>query len=278
MPFKTILVYCDSSETTRNRLALAVGLAERFGSTLIGVHARPPFQPVTFMESSIGMDALLNAHQESVRRDETAARAMFDDAVKGKPRTTEWRAVDGHPDEVLALHARYADLVIAGQAAPPEKAAYATPDDMPESVALASGRPVLVVPHIGAPPRIGKTIMLCWNASREAARVASEALPLLQAAENVIVLVVDPKPGDGHGQEPGADVATWLARHGIKVTVHREPAADDVGAIILSRAFDHGVDLIIMGIYGHSRMRELILGGASRTMLSSMTVPVFMAH
>jgi nucleotide-binding universal stress UspA family protein len=139
---------------------------------------------------------------------------------------------------------------------------------------------VLVVPQIGAQSSVGKTVMLCWNASRESARAAADALPFLQAAEKVIVLVVDPEvSADGHGQEPGADVAVWLARHGVKVTVQRDVAADiEIGEIILSRAADHGVDLIVMGIYGHSRMREWILGGASRTLLSSMTVPVLMSH
>jgi nucleotide-binding universal stress UspA family protein len=84
---------------------------------------------------------------------------------------------------------------------------------------------------------------------------------------------------NGHGAEPGADVATWLTRHGVEVTVQRDVAADsDVGAVILSRAADHDVDLIVMGLYGHSRLREMVLGGASRTLLGSMTVPVLMAH
>lgn len=278
MPFKTVLVHCDASDATKSRLALAAGLAERFGSTLIGLHARPPFETAAFADTGAAMDILFTAHQENVRSDEAAAKSMFDGVIKGRSLSAEWRTADGMPDDVVAEHARYADLVVAGQAAPPEKAAAATPADLPESVALASGRPVLVVPHIGAPARIGKNVMLCWNASREAARVASEALPFLQTAEKVVILVVDPRRSEGHGQEPGADVATWLARHGIKATVQREPATEDVGATILSRAFDHDVDLIIMGIYGHSRMREFVLGGASRSMLSSMTVPVFMAH
>jgi nucleotide-binding universal stress UspA family protein len=122
--------------------------------------------------------------------------------------------------------------------------------------------------------------MLCWNASREAARAASDALPFLKAADKVIVLVVEPKTlAADHDAEPGSDVAAWLSRHGAKVVVQREPALDsDVGAVILSRAADNDVDLIVMGLYGHSRMRELVLGGVSRTLLSSMTVPALMSH
>ena len=174
------------------------------------------------------------------------------------------------------MQARYADLVVVGQADPEPTA---TPSDLPETVALATGRPVLVVPHIGAKPP-GKTVLLCWNASREAARAAADALPFLKAAQKVIVLVVNPKvSAAGHGAEPGADAAAWLARHGVKVTVQRDVAPDaDAGAVILSRAADLGADLIVMGIYGHSRLREMVLGGASRTLLGSMTVPVLMSH
>jgi nucleotide-binding universal stress UspA family protein len=163
-----------------------------------------------------------------------------------------------------------------GQAEPEPTA---TPSDLPETVALAIGRPVLVVPHIGAKPP-GKVVLLCWNASREAARAAADSLPFLKAAEKVIILAVDPATSSaGHGAEPGADVAAWLSRHGVKVTVQRDVAADsDVGGVILSRAADHDADLIVMGIYGHSRMREMVLGGVSRTLLRSMTVPVVMAH
>jgi nucleotide-binding universal stress UspA family protein len=141
-------------------------------------------------------------------------------------------------------------------------------------------RTTLVVPLIGVRSKPGKSVMLCWNASRESARAAAEALPFLVAADKVVVLIIDPKTSAaGHGAEPGADVASWLARHGVNVTVQRDVAADaDVGSVILSRAADHDIDLIVMGIYGHSRLREVILGGASRTLLSSMTVPVLMAH
>lgn len=154
------------------------------------------------------------------------------------------------------------------------------PFDLPEAMVLSAGRPILVVPKVAGPPECGKTVMLCWNASRESARAAADALPFLQAASKVIVLCVDPRSSRyGHGDEPGADVATWLARHGINTTVQRDVAFDgDVGSVILSRAADHAVDLIVMGLYGHSRLRELVLGGASRTLLAEMTVPVFMSH
>ena len=279
MAYKTILVHCDADRSVAARLATAVGLAERYQAHLVGLHARPPFQPPAFTDGSYPMDLFFTEYEAAVKAGETTASAAFAQAVKGKGITTEWRSVDGLADDMLTLHSRYADLTVVGQN-DPEASGSPLPSDLPESVALATGRGTLVVPHIGGGKVPGSNIMLCWNASRESARAASEALPLLKAAGNVTVLIVEPRTSsEGHGAMPGADVATWLGRHGVKVTVQSDVAADgDVGGVILSRAMDHGSDLIVMGIYGHSRLREMVLGGASRTLLASMTVPVLMAH
>ena len=279
MSFKTILVYCDSSEATKGRLAVAIELSQRFGSHLIALHVRPSFETAAFFDSGLSMDTLYTAYREGMEREAAAAKAIFDAATERKDLPAEWRSVEGFVDDEVVVHARYADLVVAGQAGPPERANVSTPSDLSETVAMASGRMVLVVPYIPVAEAPGKIVMLCWNASRESARAATDALPFLKGAEKVIVLVVDPGKSRGHGAEPGADVAGWLVRHGVKAFVQRDTAVDgDVGATILSRAADHGVDLIVMGIYGHSRVREFVLGGASRTLLASMTVPVLMAH
>jgi nucleotide-binding universal stress UspA family protein len=277
MTYKTIVVHCDANKKVSNRLAVATELAARFGSTLVAVHPRPPFELPSF-DVGINSAPLVEAYEKNADADQKTAHAAFDTAIKGSHLPTEWRVIDAFADDALALNARYADLLVVGQTN--DEDLDAAPGDLPEAIAISTGRPVLVVPHIGAPNKPGKVVMLCWNASRESALAASEALPFLKAAERVIVLIIDPhESSQGHGAEPGADVATWLARHGVKVTVQREAAADtDTGNIILSRAADHGVDLIVMGVYGHSRMREFVLGGASRTLLSSMTVPVLMAH
>ncbi|MGZ5910454.1 MAG: universal stress protein [Reyranella sp.] len=275
--YKTILVHCDAGKSVTSRLDVAVGLTQRFNAHLVALHARPPFQPPAFVES--GMDLLLDDYEENVKTSQSAAAAAFTKAIDGKEIASEWRAVDGLADSSLIAHARYADLVIVGQNDPDATTVLPVPSDLPETVALSTGRAVLVVPHIGVQKTPGGTVLLCWNASRESARAASEALPLLKAAKQVIVLIVGSKTGDNPGAEPGASVAAWLSRHGVKVTVQRDSSADaDAGSAILSHAADHDADLIVMGIYGHSRWRELVLGGASRTLLSSMTAPVLMAH
>ena len=278
MTYKTILVHCDASPKVGLRLAVAVDLAERHGAHLVGVHARPLFEAPVFFEGSMPMDNLFIAYEASAAADQAAARSAFKKILKGHHISHEWRVTDGFVDSELAIQARYADLLVVGQTDP--DAQTPTPSDLPEAVVLSTGRPTLVVPHIGVRSPAGGSVMLCWNASRESARAAADALPFLRAAEKVTVLVVDPRTSvSGHGAEPGADVAHWLARHGVKVTVQHDVATDgDVGEVILSRAADLDVDLIVMGVYGHSRVREMVLGGVSRTLLSAMTVPVFISH
>jgi nucleotide-binding universal stress UspA family protein len=147
-------------------------------------------------------------------------------------------------------------------------------------VTLASGRPILVVPYAGRFETVGRCVLIAWNVSREAARAVADAMPLLAAADVVTVLAVDPPPGPGgDGDLPGADIALHLGRHGVEAQIERTVSADvPIGEVLLSRAADLGADLLVMGAYGHSRTRELLLGGATRSILASMTIPVLMSH
>jgi nucleotide-binding universal stress UspA family protein len=167
--------------------------------------------------------------------------------------------------------------LILGQAVAEEED---VPAGFAEHVVLAAGRPVLMIPYAGQPAALGERVLVAWNASRESTRALTDALPLLQRAAQVDVLTVNARPGrDGHGEMPGADIALYLARHGVSANVHPTHGEDiGVGEWLLSRAADLGTDLIVMGAYGHSRLREMVLGGATRTILQSMTVPVLMSH
>jgi len=193
--------------------------------------------------------------------------------------SAEWREFPEAVGVDAAVHARYADLAILGQLDPDSD----EPDTIrprPEHVALASGRPILVVPYAGNFPNLGRRIVIGWNASREAARAVNDAMPLLAAAEIVTVLIIDPRDGPrAHGELPGVDISLHLARHGVKAEIERTVSADlPIGEALLSRAADLGADLLVMGAYGHSRARELLLGGATRSLLRSMTLPVLMSH
>jgi nucleotide-binding universal stress UspA family protein len=259
------------------RLKLSADLAARSTAHVTGLYVRRPFQAPAFSDAGPAMDSLYRTYENAAKADEALATAAFRDLIGSTSLSSEWRVTDGLAEEVVAAHARYADLVIVGQSEP-DAAATTTPPDLAETVAMAGERPVLIVPHIGAIKPPGKTVLLCWNGTREAARAATGALPILEKADKVIVLLVDPR-NDGDPEGPGARVATWLARHGVNAIVKRDTAGDsDIGGIILSRAADQDADLVVMGLYGHSRMREWVLGGASRTLLASMTVPLLVAH
>jgi nucleotide-binding universal stress UspA family protein len=275
MGYRTILVHCDAGKTTQGRVAIAAELAGRSDAHLVGLHVRQRFEAPMFSDATVALDALYRTYEQAVKTEEAASSAAFQGALAGKRRSSEWRVVDGYAEENLTAAARYADLVVVGQPEP-EPVPESTPSDLPERLALHSERPVLVVPHIGA-TLPGRTVMVCWNGRREASRAVTGALPLLKAAERVIVLTIDAEKTDE--PEAGKRAGEWLARHGVKATTQSDSAtATDVGNVILSRAADAAVDLIVMGIYGHSRMREFVLGGASRTLLASMTVPLVIAH
>lgn len=271
MGIKTILVHVDTGPSATKRLKLSTDLAARFEAHLVGLYVRRPFQAPAFTDAGPAMDSLYRTYESAVQTDQAAAMAAFG----GTSPSREWRLADGLAEQVVAAHARYADLVIVGQA-DPDAVAETTPSDLAEAVAMAGERPTLIVPHIGVAKPPGRTVMLCWNGTREAARAATGALPFLEKAERVIVLLVDPEDESGGA---GAHVAAWLGRHGVPAVVKRDTAGgSDIGEIILSRAADQDADLIVMGLYGHSRMREWVWGGASRTLLASMTVPLLVAH
>jgi nucleotide-binding universal stress UspA family protein len=138
---------------------------------------------------------------------------------------------------------------------------------------------VIVVPFIRAAATIGERVLVAWDGGREAARAVNDALPILERAKSVTVLSVNPASEDGSRREPGADISLHLARHGVKVEAQRRITTEiSAGDAILNEIASKGSDLLVMGAYGHSRLRELVLGGVTRQILGSMTVPVLMSH
>lgn len=273
MTYKTILVHCDDLPSASGRIKLAIDLAKRHDAHLVGMAVVPTPQLPVDMMAPPSAD-LFNLLEESNRARLAAAKATFERETRAAGLSAELIERVDDPIDTFATALRYADLAVVGQ-----REEDGRDTDLPESVAISSGRPVIVVPHIGHRKPIGGNVLLAWNASAQAAHAATGALPLLTKANKVTLLVIDGEGDRAHGDEPGADAARWLARHGVKVEIHREASGGvDVGNIILSRVLDFDIDLIVMGVYGHSRFREFILGGASNTILSSMTVPVLMAH
>jgi nucleotide-binding universal stress UspA family protein len=280
MAYRDLLVQIDDTKACAKRIEAAVGLAASHGAHLTGVYVISEASPASFAQGYLPPDLLTTLQQELQARAE-AALARFAKVAERNQITFETRVDRVLYTEVadaLATNARYADLVILGQIDPDDP--IAGPRYLPEQVIIGSGRPALVIPYIGAAATLGERVVIAWDASREAARAVNDALPLLERAKAVSVVTINPRQDPfGHGEEPGADIGLHLARHDIKIEVERIVSRDiDVANTILSQIANEGADLLIMGAYGHSRMREYVLGGVTRTILAEMTVPVLMSH
>jgi nucleotide-binding universal stress UspA family protein len=302
MGYKTILVHVDETPHSAARVLMAADLSLQHGAHVIGAALTGVSRFLYQNEMVDDEDPNLAQHLDVLR--ERARRALADFAPQLRAlgvHSFEERVLDDEPGAGLALVARHADLVIVGQALPDQRTT--GPAAFPAEVLTESGCPVLVVPYTARPrgsisvtpsgvaspgaPAPGRHVLVAWNASKEAARAVREALPLLARAERVTLAIVDAdlKPA-AFGDTPGAEVLAWLARHGIAAGVQVRQTArqgllkrpGDVGEALLALAGETGCDLVVLGAYGHSRFRETLLGGVTRTVLETMTVPVLMAH
>jgi nucleotide-binding universal stress UspA family protein len=276
MPYKTFLVHVDNGKYCPARLDMAIHLARRFDAHLVGLHALTAVRLPAYAIAEAGA-TLIEAQKSVAREQASRAESLFKKAIAGAGlNSTEWRVSSDDAVDAVTLHARYADVVVLGQ--PRERDGSGVESDFAERVVLSAGRPVLMVPYAGKFEGVGKRILVAWNTGREATRAVTDAIPMLREAEQVHVVVFNPE-GTAHGAVPGADIGLYLARHSVPVEVSYHRADDiDVGNQLLSRVADLGIDLIVMGAYGHSRLRELVMGGATRTILESMTAPVLMSH
>lgn len=278
MSYRTILVHADLSPHAPQRVRYAAELARKFDAHLVGGAMTGVSR--FLMPASLGMAGPLIAEQIDLMRS-NAGRALDQfDALAGQTGVAsfERRLVHDDFDGGMELQARYADLVVVGQTDPDDSTPGAW-GDLPEHVLLNSVRPVLVLPYAGQwRPTFGHTL-LAWDGSMEATRAATAALPLLRESARVTVVVFNPERRPGvHGAQPGADLALFLSRHGVRADVSAQSVPLDAGNALLSLACDTSADLLVMGAYGHSRFREMLLGGVSATILREMTVPVLMAH
>ncbi len=276
MTYKTLLVHVDNGPRAATRLGIALDLARAWNAHLVGLHAISVPRMPTYAAVE-GGESMREFQQKAADDLAAKAKAEFERATAGaRDQSIEWRESREDATVAVPLHARYADLVIVGQ--PNEEEGTGVETDFVDRVLVSAGRPLLVIPYAGRFTAIGARVLIGWNAGREATRAVTDALPFLQKASEVNVIAFNPQ-GAPHGEVPGADIALFLARHGVNVAVSHERGTDiDAGNLLLSRAADLDADLMVMGGYGHSRMQELILGGATRTVLASMTLPVLMSH
>lgn len=279
MSYRTILVHVDDSRHAAERIKIAADLAMKDNAHVIGA-ATTGISDLVY-PGGIGTSGIpdIGPVLEVLRQRARRTLGAFENAMqKAGVASFEKRLIADEAGPGISLQARYCDLVVIGQTVPndPEPAAAA---DFPEFVVMNSARPVLIVPYAGQFGSVGKKPLIAWDASKAATRAVANALPLLKRAAAVEVAVFNPAEQAGvHGEQPGADIALYLARHGIKVNVTQQTVNMPVGAALLSLASDLNADLIVSGGYGHARFREILLGGVTRTLLESMTVPILMSH
>lgn len=273
-----MLVHLDASPQVAQRLTAARQIAQAHGAAVTALYAvTPNFVELPFVpELGQNVAADLREIDDELR---ASARATYEQSLTDSSVYMAWAEI--RDDPVISLFARqafFADLLVLGQHDPSGKPPSGVPADFAESVLVASGKPALILPYAGIPPAvIGETAVIAWKPTREAALAVSAAMPLLQRARRVHVLA-------WRGEEMAVDskllsLDGYLKLHGVDAVWHSqgdEPPA--LGELLLSRACDLDADLLVMGCYGHSRAREWILGGTSRTVLRSMTLPVLMAH
>jgi len=294
---RDIVVVLDDSAPSEIRLRLAVALAQQHGAHLTGLSAldllkptRPLVQPRGNPEVDMQPPSQLLrlgavppvAYPEPDRQAaEKAERieAAFRERLRFSGLRGDWRVASGNVSELVVGQTRHADLVILGQV---------DPDHLPppggqqlvEDVLMTAGRPILVIPYIGRFETLGSKILVGWNSSREAARAVNDAIPLLAKAATVTILEANPVGRKAATEDASsADITRHLACHGIRAEAARTVMASiSASDVLLSYASDISADLLVVGGYGHSRLRELTLGGVTRELLRHMTLPVLMSH
>ena len=274
MPFKDLLVTIDATREGRERLAVAVDLAQRGGAHLVGVYRSVPLEPTLASDlAGLGRSGGPAASHEGAMAETMEQRFHDDLASLGLAGT--WLAPGDHALDDAVLHTRAVDLAIVGLG-DPDRLEENPQGFAPDDLILAAGRPVLGIPIANVPERIGRNILVAWDGSRPASRAMNDALPLLAGAESVTVLVI----GTDAWASQQAEMATaHLRRHGVAATASRPPGRDlDPGDQILAHCEHIHADLVVAGAYGHSRLSQAILGGVSRTLLRQMMVPVLMSH
>ena|SRR4249919_981597 len=275
---KDLVVFFEPHPGRSQRLAFAVSLAKRWRAHLIATFVTQPLalNPHAAFAVGTGLSEMLAEYQAGAVAALTQARAEFDHLVDRRSFTSEWRVSDNETGEALMLHARHASLAILGP--PARQSATATILSLSERMIFASGRPCLLVPNEWASERIGSHIVIGWNGGREATRAIADAMPLLTAAETVHLVVVPDAPIHAlYGEDPGADMAAHLARQGVPVVLE-QCQGEDAGAVLLDRCAAVGADMLVVGAMGRPRISEFVLGGATRTVLDRVDVPVLLSH
>ena len=277
MKMRDLMVVVDDSTFAESTFDYAVALVKAFDAHLAVLYPVPVLPPAVYMGIEYSTEWLA-AISENLEQNEEVAKQKYLERAASAGIEIEWRSEEGEPSIVVTEQSRYVDMTIVTQNMQD------TEDNAPRSISghflLDSGRPALIVPHIGAEPGLPKNILVAWDDSRTSTRALNDAMPLLSNADSVQLFTINSSGKTRESKEISAiDISKHLARHDINVETRVLVATDiDPADLLLSHVSDMGNDLVVMGAYGHSRFRELVLGGMTREILQSMTVPVFMSH
>jgi nucleotide-binding universal stress UspA family protein len=277
--YRTIVVHLSDEVRAEGLLDVAIALARRSSAHLIGVAVLPPPMIAALGLPDEPAPVLMEDYRRAYIKECQRMQVLFQQRTESEGIAAHWQLDDAW-DTTVAVKvlgtACSADLIVAGQA--DRDAPGAEQLDIADYLIIESGRPVVVVPNGSRPAAIGRRILLAWNGRREAARVIFDALDLLQSADEVRIVAI--KDDRNVTAEASINrICATLKRHGVKCTLAEyEPQSNDVGKALLRCVAQNSSDLLVMGCYGHSRLREFIFGGATRHVLKHMTVPVLMAH
>jgi nucleotide-binding universal stress UspA family protein len=287
MALRDLLVYVDQSERATERLRLAADLARRHKSRLTALYVRE-LNPAQRHEQSVAelgqgsSDAITRVNRRFRKSiDEAAVRlqSILDELGREDGLEVEWRCLDGVGSTLVPQHARFADLCILSQDI--SAAATATGYTFSEQLLFVSGRPVVFVPDQGSFQTLGRHILVAWNSSRASTRAVNDALPLIERAEQVTVLAVNPGEfAERYGALPPEQMVEHLRRHGASVEgiwLNNIPVASIANAV-QSEAHKVGADLIVAGAFGHPRLWEKLMGGVTRELLARMQLPILMSY
>ncbi|RUU31609.1 universal stress protein [Mesorhizobium sp. M6A.T.Ce.TU.016.01.1.1] len=278
MAFRTILTVIGPS-TGDNDLKLAADLCNEIGAHLavlvVAIAAPPPVGEYAAVVSEAWLEAR-QADENLLKKRAAAVSAFLAGRAPSADVSSEYPEA-GWADDTIGRRARYADITVFG----PELLANETLKSKTiEGALFSSGKPLLLIPQGSRPTLKPKRVLVAWDARLESSRAVRESLDMLAGADEVHLVMVDPVEDEyHHGAEPGADAAAYLARHGVNVTVDRLPSLNHSVVDVLRRhAVDIAADLMVMGAYGHSRLRERIFGGVTISMLEDPPMPILMAH
>jgi nucleotide-binding universal stress UspA family protein len=277
---KDIVVYLDAADHDghQSRLEYAAACAKRWDAHLVA--ALVPQQPIHNRHSEFArgdaVTAMFELYQQRKQDSLTSVQLMLTELARIHGIECELRNCDGEVGEALMLHARHASLAVLGSSRGDDRQESAL--TLSEDVIFASGVPSILVPPQWDPERPVRRVVIGWNASREATRAISDAIPLLVEAEDVrVVVVTEAKTNRLLGEDPGTDISSHLARYGIRVTLDNLKG-NDAGALILQKAAEIDADLIVMGAFGQSKITEFVFGSATGTLLRNATIPILLSR